>query len=449
MSTQLTSRLAPPWHPHRWRDAFATRRQLLGGLGASALAAPIALRARRAEAQAGIKNLIVVTFPEGLESWQPTVTGPSFQFAGVLASLNPFREQLLVVDGCKGGTSNIILQHTEGPLSLWTGAEPKAGGGLQALASRASFDQLVVAKWAPATPYKSLHLGVQTNRPSFISNAYVHYAGPAQPIPAEDDPNAIYKLIFGGLMPAGGADRARAEKKSVLDFVGGRLRALRPQIAASDRVKLEKHEEGIRAIERSLDGVTGKSCAAPAAPALTKQAAVTDASFPAAIKLQMDLLVMAVKCGAARVATLQLSNTDSQTKIPGLVTTRGVHDAMHNGTTAERMEVYQFFGAQLGYVLERLRATDAGGGKTLLDETLVVFGSEMARGTHWNDGVPFILAGAGGGVLKLGRFVTARNRPRHTKLITTLLQALGLPETKSFGEFKGPDSEGDLPELRG
>jgi hypothetical protein len=174
--------------------------------------------------------------------------------------------------------------------------------------------------------------------------------------------------------------------------------------------------------------VTGKSCAAPAAPALTKQAAVTDASFPAAIKLQMDLLVMAVKCGAARVATLQLSNTDSQTKIPGLVTTRGVHDAMHNGTTAERMEVYQFFGAQLGYVLERLRATDAGGGKTLLDETLVVFGSEMARGTHWNDGVPFILAGAGGGVLKFGRFVTARNRPRHTKLITTLLQALGLPD---------------------
>jgi hypothetical protein len=42
-----------------------------------------------------------------------------------------------------------------------------------------------------------------------------------------------------------------------------------------------------------------------------------------------------------------------------------------------------------------------------------------------------------------------KNRPRHTKLIATVLQALGLRDVQAFGEFVGPDSQGDLPELRG
>jgi hypothetical protein len=443
----------PPSPPPAAHPRHVARRELLAALGAPAFVAPF-LRARAARAAGpppgAPQHLVVVTWPEGFEAWQPTGGETAFQFGDVLASLAPFRDRLLVVNGVKGGTSNIILQHSEGPYSLWTGAQPKGGLAGSSLSTRPSFDQMVVARWASPTPYKSLHFGVQTNRPSFISNAYVHYAGPQQPIPAEDDPAALYKLIFGGLtQDAASLDRLRAERRSVLDFLGGRLRALRTQVAAADRVKLDKHEEGLRAIERGLDGL-GRRCAAPAqAPAMTKQAAMADANFAPTIKLQTELMVAALQCGATRVATLQLSNTDSQTKIPVLATSRGVHDAMHSGTTAERMEVYRFFGAQLGYVLDRLKAVDLGGGRSLLDETLVVMGSEMARGTHWNEPIPFILAGAGGGVLKMGRFVTVRNRPRHTKLIATVLHALGLPDVQAFGEFVGPDSQGDLPELRG
>jgi len=53
-------------------------------------------------------------------------------------------------------------------------------------------------------------------------------------------------------------------------------------------------------------------------------------------------LVTALQCGPTRVATLQLSNTDSQTRIPGLVTQRVVHEAQHSGTAADRIEINGF-----------------------------------------------------------------------------------------------------------
>jgi hypothetical protein len=422
------------------------RRSLLRGSLFGALAAPFVKPARAQAAAPALPNLVVVTWPVGLErGWQPTGTESSWQLGDVLAPMNAFRDKLTVVEGIKCGSNNIILEHSEGTLSMWTGDAPTA---FQNLAKRASFEQLVATKIGTGTPYKSLHFGAQTNRKSAISNPYVHYAGSEQPIPAEDDPSASYKLIFGGLSNDGAAlDRLRAERRSVLDFATARLRALTPKIAAEDRPKLEKHADAIREVEKGLDGLSQRCGATLAAPTLTAAAAVADANFPAVIKLQTDLLATALQCGVTRVATLQLSNTDSQTKIPGLVTQRGVHEAMHSGTADERVEVNRFFGKQLAYVLQRLAAVDVGGGRTLLDDTMVVMSTEMSIGPHGFDPVPFFLGGNGAGALKIGRYVKLPSPLRFTKALTSILHAYGASDAPTFGGFTDAESQGELTQL--
>lgn len=440
--------MPPSQHPAPHPTHIA-RRAFLRRWTAGTLAAPFLWPGGTARAATApvIKNLVVVTWPDGLETgWQPTGNETTWQLPARLAPLAPYRDRLTVINGLKGGTGNLILQHSEGTLSLWTGDQPTT---LQNYARLPSFEQKVAAKLSVGAPYKSLHFGIQTNRASSIANPYVHYAGADQPIPAEDDPGTTYKLIFGGLsQDAAALDRLRSERRSVLDFVHKRLQALTPRIAAEDRPKLESHAESLRSIERSLDALATNRCATKtSAPTLTAAAAVTDENFPAVVSLQSDLLVAALQCGVTRVATLQLSNTDSQTKIPGLVTKRGVHEAMHSGTTDERIEINGAFLKYLGALLGKLDAVSTGPGTTLLDETLVVMSTEMAVGGHWNDPVPLFLAGCGAGVLKMGRYLNVPGLPRHTKVIASVLRACGAGEGTTFGAFTGSDADGELAEL--
>ena len=77
-------------------------------------------------------------------------------------------------------------------------------------------------------------------------------------------------------------------------------------------------------------------------------------------------------------------------------------------------------------------------GHTLLDESVVFFGSEISQpNTHSNIDMPFLLAGAGGG-LRGGRWVRytdkTNNRNSHNNLLVTILNLFGIPAT-TFGNL--------------
>jgi hypothetical protein len=178
---------------------------------------------------------------------------------------------------------------------------------------------------------------------------------------------------------------------------------------------------------------------------LTRQAALEDANFRTVIQQQTSLLTLALQCRLTRVATLQLSNTDSSTKIPGIATQRAVHEAQHSGTYDDRVAVGTFFVERLAELLGRLKAVDVGNGRTLLDDTLVVMGSDMAIGTHAPDPSAFFVAG-GRGTVRLGTYLdVASTPPQHTKLLTTVVHAMGLTDITTVGDFPDADAKGLLP----
>lgn len=438
---------------HRHHPRHVTRRQWIKGAGALAAFAPFS-RSVPARAQAstpsGLKNLVVVTWPEGLElDWSVLgESGSNYVLPPILASLEAHRDQLLLTHGFRGSSENVILLHSENTLGLWTGATVKGGQGLQELSTHPSIDQVVAERIGMDTPYPSLHFGAQTNIESFISTPYLHYSGRFQPIPAEDDPSAMFGKIFQTSEDPATLAAARARKQSVLDFVNTQLTSLAPGLASDDRIKLEKHSEGIRTLERTLDSLGESTCTTSDAPPLTKEAALLDENFPEVIRIQTELMARALECGLTRVATLQMTNTDSQTLIPGLTTNRTVHSAQHNGTAADRIAIGTFFVERLADVLDTLRSIETSPGTTLLDETLVVFGSEMSVGTHGFVPIPYMLAG-GGSYFKWGQYIKLPETQRHTRLLTSVVHAMGATDIDTFGEFSGPDAEGPADLLLG
>ena len=88
-----------------------------------------------------------------------------------------------------------------------------------------------------------------------------------------------------------------------------------------------------------------------------------------------------------RVVSLQLSNSISDRKIPGVNPNMGIHPTMHAGTKSERITINRYFVGVVASLLQKL--ADA----QLLDDTLVVWGSEMAIGNHLRNPVPFFVFG--------------------------------------------------------
>jgi len=427
----------------------------VGGLGALAALAPF-LPVSQASAAlpvgASASRILFVTFPDGLE--QGWFTQGDAPFSDVLASLEPIRHKLLVLGGLQGSLQSQLEAHAQGPASLWTGSMV-SGGGDDAVVTLPSIDQVLADVISEGTAFRSLHFGTRSDiYESFGGVGYMHHLGPNQPIPPQDDPTAMFTTMFGA--SASGDDsealaRARAENKSVLDFVTQRIKRIQPQVAAQDRVRLEAHLDGVRQLERSLDALATLTCPTDAAPPSISgidQAHAFD-QFPEVVDVQTDLAILALQCGMTRVATLQLSNTGGGIKIPGVNEQSPLHEVMHNRPKTERVRINTWFMERFSSVLQKLDAVDLGNGVTLLDETLVVCSTEMGTGNHRNDPHPFFLAGGDGSYVELGRPIGLEGLPRQTRVLTSIVQAMGLRDVAHVGDFDDVQSFGPLLEVRG
>jgi hypothetical protein len=106
------------------------------------------------------------------------------------------------------------------------------------------------------------------------------------------------------------------------------------------------------------------------------------------------------------------------------------HIVSHHGGVAASIAKYAKINAYhlslFGDFVEKLRATPDGDG-TLLDHSLVMYGSGMGNGDkHDQNMVPIVLAGAAAGRLKGGRHIATANQTPLANLIAGLGLVAGL-----------------------
>jgi Protein of unknown function (DUF1552) len=391
------------------------------------------------------RNVIFVFHPGGLESgWKPGTDASGLVLSGALQALAPFREKLLVVHGLVSGIRNEIMAHVEGMTSLWTGSQIASKDDYSA---HPSVDQLIADSVAGSRPIRSLEVGVQSQAGFGAgSNSTVMIYSASGKLPPEDDPQVVFRRIFGGATTPDERRRQLADDQSILDIVRSDLESLRPRLATEAQQKLAEHLEGVRALERRLVAFESNRCEVGAMPA---QLSTHDQqNFSAISELQMDMVTLALKCQVTRVASVQLSNSVSDRKYPNVNPSMTAHSVHHSGTKAQKLALNQFYVAQVARLLKKLDDVKVASGETLLDQTLVVWGSEMAIGNHLKDPIPFFIAGGGrNGFFHHNRLVQVGDRSRTTRLLLSVMHAFGLNDAQFLGDLVDETSRGPLAAL--
>jgi len=448
------------------------RRTLLTGAGSIALALPwleCMGEKKLAHAQAGTtaKRFLSVFQPGGTIAAQywPSGTPEAPILSPILKPLESVKSKLLVLRGLDM-KSAVGEQHQAGIIAFLTGSTqgPETvvltDGGYSYYPS---IDQIIATKisknikakaslqmavrWATGSSHGLLH---PINAANFEDSANL------APIPPRLDPQQIFDDLFGTLTPAvaptPGANTAPLErKKSILDFVIARYAELSARLGPNDRAKLEQHLTKLREIELGLSkGPVGSAtCRAPVRANTTgynpttglnsnEEGSIvdvsTDSMIPTVGKFMMDMMVMALACDITAVGSLQWSDTEAKHTFPWL----NLHDHQHAyehddspGGMAACTTIATWYSEMHNYLLGAMDQVDMGG-HTLLDESVVFFGSELSLpSTHMKDNMPFLLAGQGGG-LRGGRLLNF-NATSHNNLLVSILNLFGDPRT-SYGD---------------
>ncbi len=434
------------------RRAPLSRRALLRGSGVAvampfleAMLRPLDSHAAPGDAP---QRFLVFYTPGGtlMEDYQPTGSETAFEFPEMTASLNPFREDLLVLQGLNLSCTEqgVGHPHSRGMAGLLTGTELlpgdfETGGGLASFANGISVDQVIAERIGAMHKFKSLEFssgwaisGKSAGEVSFAANQLT-MAGPNKPIPPQIDPRGVFDRLFSDLISddPGADDASRQKVASILDLVAGEYTRVGAQLGAADKAKLDEHLTKIREMEVSLTAETDASsaCAKPETPT-AEQFANVDLKG----KLMTDLLVMSFACDLTPVATMQWS--DSESKFPlnfdPLNLADHHHGYQHDSefTPDALFKIYQWFTGNFAYMLEKLKGVQEAD-RSLLDNTLVFWGTEIQwPPDHNQTNMPFMLAGAKD-VLSTGRWVQATPQP-HNNLLVSILNMFGGDDT-SFG----------------
>jgi hypothetical protein len=149
------------------------------------------------------------------------------------------------------------------------------------------------------------------------------------------------------------------------------------------------------------------------------------------------------------VASVQFSTAINAIPFPWLGSTAEGHNLSHRGPsdTAARDQLVaraSWYVEKVAYLVRQLDAISEGD-RTLLDNTVLVWGNELSVGsTHSHKDVPFLTIGSAGGYFKTGRYLELGGVPNN-RLLVSILNAMGV-EASTFGH---PDfgQAGPLPGL--
>ncbi len=436
-----------------------SRRQLLASLGAGAAATPLLplFESESKAAKGDIARVVMMFSPNGTirPNWLPTGGQSDFTLSPILASLEPVRDQIVVLAGIRypsGGAGN---NHMAGPSKFTTGTGlldgdefPGGGDASSGWGAGTSIDQTHAAMVGGETPFASLEFGVRVTGSNVRHR--LSYAGSNMPIPPENDPAAMFDRLFSEF----GVDQAelarlRAERRSVLDVLSSQTGALQSKVGTSDVAKMEAHLEGIREIEKrlDLDGATGEHCEVPE---LTVPGdALATAAYPEVSALQLELLTMAFACDLTRSATFLWSGSTSGQTFPWLDIGEGHHDLSHEGDGNEDAQqkltdINTWYAEQFAAFVQMLGSIPEGDG-TMLDNTIVLWGNELSKGnSHQIDPIPLVMAGGRNLGINTGRFLSFDDGTIHNRVLVSILQAMG-HDVDSYGELDS--GSGPLPGL--
>ncbi len=417
-----------------------TRRRFLQalGLGAGGLLLPSAVRGRRASAGPTATppmRLIVIFTEHGVPHvnydmhggrdadavWEyPLGAIPETEFSPCLRPLYRHRDKMLVVDGLSLTTA-IADPYGDGHAKGWCSA--LTGGiaretfeDIKSNAYHPSLDQVVARAARAADPLltdmASLELGIyQYNFHAALYRAGSN-GGAVQRVPHDESPQAVYDRLFPNGDGTAPPDPVKVARADVMSSVGDMYEDLAPRLGSEDRQKLEQHRDLIRDMERRIRLLDSLDCGPPTVVDYNWGEVPHPQRFTAHTTSFWDLATVALSCGISRVVSMQWG----QLPVEMIGGTGDLHhDYAHRSApylaneadypnAVQMMTNYTAtYAGMVAELCDKLDAVPEVNG-TMLDNTIVLWVSELSDGGHGHDPLPVVMLG-GGNYFRSGRYM--------------------------------------------
>ena len=433
------------------------RRTLLRGMGA-ALALPW-MESLPAVAGAVAKSSrppVRMSFwyvPNGvnLASWFPNRAGALVDLPETLRPLSFAREYLNTFHGLTHNTALVNgdtegCGHGQGSASFLTGSQ--AAQTQDAVRVGISADQLYARHVGDETRFPTLELGCESARSgnafgySGTYKTHISWRTATSPAPYEMNP----KVVFDRLFTKGNANLTRATvadrdfyRKSLIDYVLDDAHRVRDRVAKADQRKLDQYLTGVREVERRIQHA---SAAVDLPGSHIERPAGIPEDFDEHLRLMCDLQVLAFQTDSTRAASFMVTKEATDRNYPWLGFTDGHHELSHHQNKEDKnrkiREIDRYHVSILAYMVEKMMAVEEADGSTLLDNSMVLYGSGISDGDlHNHVNLPVILVGKGGGSLRTGQHRKCRPETPMSNLLLAMLQQSGVP-VNGFGDSTEP-----------
>ena len=369
--------------------------------------------------------------PNGIypQLWHPDQVGSDFEFKPIMKPLEPHRNHLVTISKMKApdGNANMGGVHMGASAAWLNGVGPLTEqANYTVIKSKKSIDQYIADTVAEDTPLRSLQVGTEDmgtsagacdGYPCVFFNT-LSWRDDTSPLPMAINPRVTFERMFG---EAGSANRRLANlkrKQSMLDSITQETARLRQGLGPADNVILDEYLTNVREVELQLERMDSRAASIPEGAAAPL--GIPD-NFDDHMTVTYDLMHLAFRADISRVFTFAVGHEGSSRSYAHIGIPEPHHPVTHHGDKPENIQKYAkittYQVEKLAQFIEKLKTTTDGDG-TLLDSSLIYFGSGMGNGNaHDRFNPPVALLGGANGRLKGNRHLSMENREPTANLL--------------------------------
>ena len=426
------------------------RRTFLRGMGVT-LALPLldsmvpAQTLLSKTAAADRMRLAYCYIPHGavMSNWTPAAEGSGFELSRTLMPLKAHQNQVVVVSNLAHklagaqGPGDSGGDHGRSPSVFLNGIHPKRTEGEDVRAGT-TVDQIAATHIGQDTPLPSLELATEDMTGLIgacdvgFSCTYtntISWRTPTTPLPMEINPRVVFDRLFGDGSNAQERLQRIQRERSILDAVTSQVSSLQRGLPANDRNRVAEYLDNVREIERRIQLTEKKNSASVHVP--DTPIGIPD-DHVVHSKMMFDLMALAFQADITRISTFMMAREVSYRTFPQIGVPDPFHATSHHQDNPEKLEkltkINTYHVSLIAYFMDKLKAIPDGDG-TLLDHSLITFGSSMSNSNlHNHAPLPVFVAGGACGRMKGGRHIKyPEDTPMANLLATTLVKA-GLHE---------------------
>lgn len=271
-----------------------------------------------------------------------------------------------------------------------------------------SCDQLAAKVLGQETRHSSLAIAGGRGRVDG-HGSYASWSPDGKPVGTYEKMSDVYPALFGTGGKASAVMAKIERQQSSLDAIRGNAKRLNSEISTADRHRVDEYFTSIRNIETRLSKAKDwVNTPYPEAPFTRPQDNIDGREE---IKLMLDMMVVAMQSDSTRVISYMLPTVRV---LQSLQARLNPHKMSHKASgeldpTSIHQQRDRMLAELVSGFVRKLKNTKEADGSSLLDHSLIAYGSTLRQG-HGTSDVPMLLAGHGGGGLKQGQNIVYKSK---------------------------------------